>query len=70
MHQKTKDYYTGLMHCIRNDIENGYFYLNRAAEKGKKAAIEILKELEEKHLITPSLRGCEALSRGNPKKGV
>jgi hypothetical protein len=51
MHQKTKDYYMGLIYCMRNDIKNAYFYLNRAAEKGKKAAIETLKELKEKKII-------------------
>ena len=55
MHQKTKDYYQGLMYCIQNDIENAVFYLKRAADKGKKAAIETLKELEEKNLIGQSV---------------
>ena len=26
MRQKNNDYYLGLMYCVRNDIENAYFY--------------------------------------------
>jgi TPR repeat protein len=51
MHQKKNDYYWGLIYCTRNDIENAYFYLNRAANAGNEVAMQTLKELKEKNLL-------------------
>ena len=51
MHQKKNDHYWGLIYCVRNDIDNAYFYLNRAAKKGNKVAIKTIKELKEKKLL-------------------
>jgi TPR repeat protein len=52
MRKKKNDYYWGLIYCTRNDIENAYFYLNRAAKKGNEAAIQTLHELKEKNLLS------------------
>jgi TPR repeat protein len=52
MRQKKNDYYWGLIYCTRNDIENAYFYLNRAAKNGNEVAIHTLNELKEKNLLS------------------
>jgi hypothetical protein len=51
MHQKTNDYYLGLLYCVCNDIENAYFYLNRATKRGNEIAKQTLEELKEKNLL-------------------
>jgi TPR repeat protein len=56
MCDKIKDYYEGLLYCVRNDIEKAIFYLERAASKGQQAAIETLKELKEKKIIPDELQ--------------
>lgn len=51
MFQKNNDSYLGLLYCVCNDIDNAYFYLNRAAKKGDAVAIKTLIELKEKNLL-------------------
>jgi len=48
---RSKNCYLGLLYCVCNDIENAYFYLNRAAKEGNKIAIKTIKELNEKKLL-------------------
>ncbi|MBV8801765.1 MAG: hypothetical protein JO131_02135 [Gammaproteobacteria bacterium] len=57
--QKMDDYQKALMYCIRNDIENAYFHLNRAANAGHKIAMSALKELEDKNLLHECKSGRE-----------
>lgn len=56
MRQKKNDYYWGLIYCTQNDIENAYFYLNRAANAGNEVAIQTLKELKEKNLLSKQIQ--------------
>jgi TPR repeat protein len=52
MNKKKNDYYWGLIYCTRNDIANAYYYLNRAANAGNEVAVQTLKELKEKNLLS------------------
>jgi TPR repeat protein len=51
MRSKINNRYLGLLYCVCNDIENAYFYLNRAAKKGDEVAIKTINELKEKKLL-------------------
>jgi TPR repeat protein len=51
MHQRNNNYYLGLLYCVCNDIDKAYFYLDRAAKKGNKAAEDTLQELKEKNVL-------------------
>jgi TPR repeat protein len=55
MHQSSNDYCLGLMYCIRNDIKQALFYLQRAANAGNVDAQETLEELKEKNLLLNSM---------------
>lgn len=56
MHQKNNDYYLGLIYCVRNDIDNAYFYLGRAAKKGNKKADLPFGKLSVSNLFNMSIK--------------
>ena len=61
MRQENNNYYLGLLYCVCNDIDNAYFYLDRAAKKGNKAAEDTLKELREKNVLPIHIRNAIGL---------